>query len=164
MCSAGRRPGVFTPWLWSRAGGTLINDHHNFVTYNLTIILSYNGTWTRWNLPCSKPASTLSISPASPPTPPPTPPASPPPQKTRHNPCLRNNPAQSSRGKTRCSRSTFHSDWCQWVQVECSASSSYSWPHFEMENSAVTEWHLVCTEQYKVEDKPICFSYCHNAW
>ena len=36
------------------------------------------------------------------------------------------------------------------IQVECSASSSYSWPHFEMENSAVTEWHLVCTEQYKV--------------
>ena len=36
------------------------------------------------------------------------------------------------------------------IQVECSASSSYSWPFFEMENSAVTEWHLVCTDQYKV--------------
>ena len=38
------------------------------------------------------------------------------------------------------------------MQVECSASSNFSWPHFEMENSAVTEWALVCTEQYKVHE------------
>ena len=41
-----------------------------------------------------------------------------------------------------------HHRWL--IQVDCSSSSSFSWPNFEMENSAVTEWNLVCTEQYKV--------------
>ena len=43
------------------------------------------------------------------------------------------------------------------MQVDCSSSSSFSWPNFEMENSAVTEWHLVCTEQYKVWLIRSCF-------